>query len=239
VTRRTEPLSARRTVAAPSAPAYEVAPIDDVGPVVPPASLAAPARAGQRADAGRFQRLADGVRGLRVGGGTLNLGERTLMILGGIIAPVGFVLVILGWYGAAHTPNVYEQIPYMASGGFLGLGLVFLGAFFYFAHWMTEMVKESRGQSAAVVEAIGRLEETMRQQAGLDRLAATNGASHGAFAPPVADSDGDQRELLATNRGSMAHRSDCVVVAGKAGLRRVGRADDLEPCKLCDPYADD
>jgi hypothetical protein len=169
----------------------------------------------------------------------LNLGERTLMIIGGILAPVGLLLVLLGWWGAAHTPNLYEQIPYVASGGLFGLGLVFLGAFFYFAHWITELVKEGRGQSAAMLEAIARLDETVRQQAGLDRLAgATNGSAsghHDAAPSPAVD---DDRELVATNRGTMAHRPDCVVVAGKPSLRRVATDDGLDACKLCDPYAD-
>lgn len=255
VTRRTQPLTARRSAPAAVVPPLPFDAIDDAidqsfptAPPLAPPTLAPPSaplpvakpetvvRSGD--DAGRFQRLADGIRGLRVGGGTLNLGERTLMIIGGILAPIGLLLVLLGWWGAAHTPNLYEQIPYVASGGLFGLGLVFLGAFFYFAHWITELVKESRGQSAAMIEAIARLEETVRQQAGLDRLAgATNGSVSGhqesAFAPVE-----DDRELVATNRGTMAHRPDCVVVAGKPSLRRVAVDDALEPCKLCDPYAD-
>jgi len=217
VTSRIEPLSARREPAPPEEP-------------VAPVSAAE--------DNGRFQRLADGIRNLRVGGGTLNLGERTLMIIGAIVAPIGLLLVFFGWYGAAHTPNLYEQIPYVASGIGFGLGLVFIGAFFYFAHWVTELVKESRGQSAAVVEAIARLEETVRQQGGLDRLSApTNGSVSTA---PMAEDDSSvaDRELVATTRGTMAHRPDCVVVAGKSSVRRVSSADGLESCKLCDPYGD-
>ena len=176
------------------------------------------------AEARRLQRLADGVRQLRTGGGTLKLNERILLVLGGILAPLGLVLVLVGWNGAAHTPNAFEQVPYLISGGLFGLGLVFLGSFFYFAHWITELVKEHRAQSAAVVEAITRLEDALR----LHQPAAT--ASGPATANGVA--------LVATEKGTMAHRPDCVVVAGKAGLRAVVATDGLEPCKLCDPYGD-
>src|SRR4051794_21361286 len=184
--RRTAPLNARRPEAEaeveveleprpPVAPAAQPpAPVDGRAPATVPAEPGVEAK--------RFQRLAEGVRGLRVGGGTLNLGERTLMILGGIIAPIGFALVLIGWYGAAHTPNLYEQVPYLISGGFFGLGLVFLGAFFYFAHWVTELVKESRGQSAAMVEAIARLEQTVRMQAGADRAVLASTIANGATA---------------------------------------------------------
>ena len=172
------------------------------------------------AEGRRLQRLADGVQSLRTGG-RLNLGERTLMVLGGILAPLGLVLVLVGWNGAAHTPNLFEQIPYAISGGLFGLGLVFLGAFCYFAHWMTELVKEHRSQSAAIVEAIGRLEEVMRSSTAT-AVAATSGVNGQA--------------LVATERGTMAHRPECVVVAGKGDLRAVSAADGLTPCKLCEPY---
>ncbi len=175
---------------------------------------------------GRFQRLAEGVRRIRTGGGAFN--ERTLMILGGILAPVGLVVIVLGWYGAAHTPYVFEQVPYLVSGGLLGLGLVFLGSIFYFAHWLTELVKEHRAQSTALLEAIARLEETVRS------AGATSASADGrvAASPPAATVP-----LVATPRGTMAHRPDCVVVAGKSDLRPVDADDGLLPCKLCDPYA--
>jgi multisubunit Na+/H+ antiporter MnhG subunit len=180
---------------------------------------------------GRLRRLTDGVQGLRVSGrGRLN--ERLLMVLGGIVAPIGVIVVLLGWWGAARTPNLYEQIPYLISGGLFGLALVFLGAFFYFAHWMTEVVKEQRVQTAAVTEALARLEATMGS--------GSNG--HAAAAPRAAAGDpagggAEAAGLVATGRGTMAHRPDCVVVAGKRGLRPVSAGDGLAPCKLCDPYA--
>lgn len=167
--------------------------------------------------------FADAVRMLRTGGQSLDLSERTLMVAAGIVAPLGLVFVLLGWYGAARTPNSFEQIPYLISGGLFGLGLVFLGAFFYFAHWLTELVKESRAGSAALLEAVNRLQESM--------VTATATASASAV-----DSAAD---LVATLRGSMAHRVDCPVVAGKDDLRVVTAADGLAPCKMCEPYADD
>jgi hypothetical protein len=207
-------------------PSDELA-VDDVVVLPPPAS---PGDAAAASQASGYQRLAEGVRSLRTGGGTLNFSEHTLMILGGVIAPLGLVVVVVGWYGAAHSPFLFQQVPYLISGLGLGLGLVFLGSFFYFAHWITELVKEGRTQSAAMIEAIARLEETVKQQAGADRLAASSDAG---FSPNGAGGD-----LVATGKGTMAHRPDCVVVAGKPGLRRVGAEDNLEPCKLCDPYAE-
>ncbi|MGV3759735.1 MAG: hypothetical protein ACO1PW_09370, partial [Actinomycetota bacterium] len=97
------------------------------------------------------------MRTLRVGGSVLRLEERILMVAGGVIAPLGIIVVLLGWWGAAHTPYVFEQVPYLISGGLLGLAMVFLGALFYFTHWITQLVKEQRAQSAAVLEALQAL----------------------------------------------------------------------------------
>ncbi|MGH9139451.1 MAG: hypothetical protein ACRD0G_20770 [Acidimicrobiales bacterium] len=177
------------------------------------------------AGSSRLRRLTDGVRELRISSrGRFN--ERILMILGGILAPLGIVLVLLGWGGAANTPNLYEQIPYLISGGLFGLGLVFLGSFFYFAHWMTEVVKEQRAQTATLVEALGRLESSLQNL----------GHVGGNGAAPAATDSGDDVVLVATQRGTMAHRPDCVVVAGKRGLHEVTADDGLAACKLCDPY---
>lgn len=203
--------------------------------VIGGAALAAePGHADPQAEARRLQRLADGVRQLRTGGGARALNERILLVLGGVLAPVGLLLVLVGWNGAAHTPNLFEQIPYAISGGLFGLGLVFLGAFCYFAHWMTELVKEHRVQSAAIVDAIGRLEEAVRQQGGASPSSAPAAAV--AVAGPAAGG-GSLTPLVATEKGTMAHRTDCVVVNGKRGLRAVAAGDGLAPCKLCDPYA--
>ena len=150
------------------------------------------------------------------------------MVLAGVLAPLGLVLILVGWHGAAHTPNLFEQIPYAISGGLFGLGLLFLGSFCYFAHWMTELVKENRAQSANIVEAIGRLEHVLRA-APARRRPSTASSPVDALANGVA--------LVATDKGTMAHRLDCVIVAGKADLRPVTAGDGLAPCKLCDPYA--
>ena len=107
----------------------------------------------------RHARFLDGIRSLRVSSSSSLLSERLLLVLGGIIAPLGLVVVVLGWWGASNTPYDFEQVPYLISGGLLGLGLVFLGSFFYFAHWLTQLVKEHREQSQAILAALERLAE--------------------------------------------------------------------------------
>jgi hypothetical protein len=217
--KRTEPLEA------PTRTSLDVADLEPRD--VAPDDIADPAVAAASADevARRDTRFAEGVRTLRVGGATLRLEERLLMVVGGILAPLGIIVVLLGWYGASQTPYVFEQVPYLISGGLLGVGLVFLGAFFYFTHWVTQLVKEHRVQSVAVVEALQRLQDEVSRQAAPSVPVAVSANGVVADVP-----------LVATASGTMAHRPDCVVVAGKTKLRAVTEADGLASCKLCEPY---
>lgn len=194
---------------------------------IEPIAPTAPPEPGPPADVQRHEQFVDDVRTLRVGRTSVRLEERLLMVIGGILAPLGIVVVLLGWWGAARTPYVFEQVPYLVSGGLLGLALVFLGAFLYFAHWMTQLVKESRAQSAATLAALQRLHDALDRHDGVVPAPASpssNGRSPGSDV------------LVATTKGTMAHRSDCAVVAGKSGLRRIDPAEGLAPCKLCEPY---
>ncbi len=219
--KRTTPLSADVSHGAHDEVAAEVAELESsVVPVVAH-------RLSDRERDERDARFAEGVRTLRVGGASIVLSERILLVLAGIVAPLGLVLILLGYLGVANTPFVFEQNSYLISGGLFGLALVFLGAFFYFAHWMTQLVKEHRVQSVALLEAIQRLQDEVVRNAGGQTGAASAGNGHAADGTPV---------LVATQRGSMAHVPGCVIVAGKTDLRRVDPGDGLEPCKLCEPY---
>ena len=126
----------------------------------------------------------------------------------------------------ANSPYTFEQNSYLISGGIFGLALVFLGAFFYFAHWMTQLIKEHRVQSMAMLEAIQRLQDEVTRQ-GEGQVGSTRGSN---------GHDPDAVVLVATQRGTMAHEPGCVVVAGKTDLREVEATDGLTPCKLCEPF---
>ena len=39
---------------------------------------------------------------------------------GAILLPLGLVVIVLGWYGAANTPYQYDQISYLVSGACSG-----------------------------------------------------------------------------------------------------------------------
>src|SRR5437660_335195 len=66
--------------------------------------------------------------------------RNTWQVAGGaFFAVLGLVIILLAWYGAAHTPYVQQQIPYLVSGSFVGLGLMVLGGLMYWAHWLYRM----------------------------------------------------------------------------------------------------
>src|SRR3569833_1139744 len=55
-----------------------------------------------------------------------------LFVAGAVLLPAGLIVIGRGWYGVAHTPYVYNQNAYIVSGGFLGLGITFVGGFLFF-----------------------------------------------------------------------------------------------------------
>jgi NADH:ubiquinone oxidoreductase subunit 6 (subunit J) len=67
---------------------------------------------------------------------------RWVLLPGAVLLTLGFVLMILGWVGAARTFREIEQIPYLISGGLVGLGLVIVGALLLAsAFWMVLLQK--------------------------------------------------------------------------------------------------
>ncbi|MEY2432892.1 MAG: hypothetical protein QOC92_2617 [Acidimicrobiaceae bacterium] len=147
--------------------------------------------------------------------------DRTLLTVGSILMPLGLVLVLLGWYGASHTARVFEQIPYMVSGGLLGIVLVIAGGFCYFGFFLARLLATSR----EMLDSLLRLEERFESVG----LSAESPVERGARLPLVV--------LVATRNGAMFHRPDCPTVAGKAPaeLRSVRATDGLTPCRICAP----
>lgn len=96
-------------------------------------------------------------------------GPRALLVLGAVLQPLGGALILLGWSGAANSTDVWEQIPYLISGGLLGLGMIVAGGFCYFGYWQTELVAAQRGQAATqerVVASLERIEVLLTAAAG-------------------------------------------------------------------------
>ena len=172
---------------------------------------------GHRGEGGRS--LTSAMAGVRRKGGVV-VTERWLVIAGGIMMPLGAVLVLLAWYGAAHTSRLFEQIPYLISGGVFGLALVVLGAACYFGYWLARLVAAQRDTLGAML----RVEELL--SLGGAAIGSVNG-----FAPAA-----PAETFVATKTGSMYHRAECPVVVNRNAddLRVVGPSEDgLTPCGIC------
>jgi hypothetical protein len=100
-------------------------------------------------------------------------GPRVLLVLGAVLQPLGGALILLGWSGAANSTDVWEQVPYMISGGVLGLAMVVAGGFCYFGYWQTEMVVALRRQSITEERVLSSLE---RVEALLETASSAPGA---------------------------------------------------------------
>ena len=146
---------------------------------------------------------------------------RVMAILATLMLPAGLVTIGLGWYGAARTPFVFEQMPYLISGGLLGVGLLTTGGLLYVGSWMARLAEVQREESEKVRDMLRGIRQELEYLPGL---------VGGAAAP------GLQRTFVATGSGTMFHVPDCSVVAGREGLRQVsGDEPGLTPCKLCQP----
>jgi hypothetical protein len=55
--------------------------------------------------------------------------RRNLDLAGVVLIGLGFGFIVAGWAGLKGQDSVVEQIPYLASGGIGGLGLIAVGAF--------------------------------------------------------------------------------------------------------------
>jgi hypothetical protein len=174
------------------------------------------------------QSLADRLRVLRRrAAGPASL-ERRIALLGGMLATAGAVLVGLGWYGAAHTSRVYLQIPYLISGGLLGVVLAFAGGCAYLASWLTRLVQDQHARAdAAEAAARDTTAALLRIEALLAAGAGLSGAALGEAVDPTTT-------LVATPAGKLAHRPTCPTVAGRRDLRPASVGPDgLEPCQMC------
>jgi hypothetical protein len=136
--------------------------------------------------------------------------DRWFQLAGAVFIAVGLLAIIAGWYGVSHTARQWRQTPYLMSGGVLGLGLIFIGGFSYFAFWMTKLVQQTHRQTA-VLERIER---------------AMTGATGDA-------SDSDRLVIVPPG---IVHRAACPLVVGKADVRPLGEVQaGMQACPLCSP----
>lgn len=136
------------------------------------------------------------------------------------LAAVGFLLIVLGWHGAASLDRVPGQLPYLISGGVAGIGLIMTGL-------LLALVQEFRRNTATVVAKLDEVGE---------KVAAAERSGGGPTAVPT-----DGTAVIAGR--TTYHRPDCNLVEGRSDLQPMATdaAVDrgLAPCRICEPQASD
>ena len=72
-----------------------------------------------------------------------------LLWLSATLMLFGIAAILLGWAGASRSILMEEQVPYLISGGLLGLALSFIGAVTLLAQWVLVLVREQRTREMA------------------------------------------------------------------------------------------
>jgi len=95
--------------------------------------------------------------------------ERRWLLAGLGLIGVGAVLIVGGWFGASGTAYEAAQMPYLISGGVLGLAVVVVGAALfvryslsrYLRFWLVRSLYEQRVQTDRQVEVLERVEQLL------------------------------------------------------------------------------
>lgn len=155
-----------------------------------------------------------------------------LTAIGALMLPLGLIFVFMGWYGAAHTPYNFEQVPYLISGGLLGIGFCLTGGFLFFGAWVARVALSTQRTADQVALLTERLARN-----GEGGLAGVNGQS----TAPRGRTETTSERLVATASGSMLHRADCPIVASRDNIREVPEKDQgkFKPCQICQPLGAD
>ena len=129
----------------------------------------------------------------------------------------GVIFVILGWYGAAHTNIATEQVPYLISGGLLGLGLIIVAGVMAAGAAQERSNDEFRREIARALAAIG------------------SGLPDGGIRTDAFSTNGHTTYVVPGGRSY--HVAGCPILEGKEGVKELEPAQAIASgyaaCKLC------
>lgn len=138
-------------------------------------------------------------------------------ILGLAFIAAGFIVIGKAWDGAASINlRIDSQFPYLLSGGFLGVGLIVVGATLL-------IIASVRAERQAMTDSLDEMIRLLGRN--LSRLQFSgNGAATNGY-------------VIAG--GHAYHRAECRVLEGKQGLTTItvdqATAEGLERCRVCNP----
>ena len=137
---------------------------------------------------------------------------RARFLLPWALLAAGALALFLGWYGVSGTAVTAKQVPYLVSGGLVGVVLVVLAA----ALFAAQDIRQRLARFEDLESKVGLLTSLLLEP------------------EPDVEAEG---AVVAVPGGSSYHRPECTLVAGKTTALAVDPADrrDLRPCRVCDP----
>ena len=150
--------------------------------------------------------------------------------LGYIFLAAGLIALFVGWYGAAGQSIVAKQIPYVASGGLLGVVLITVGNRVF----LINDLRRDSGRLDRLEEMVAELHAVLltRTDAVPAYAATTTAGTTAAVA--------EAKPFRAVKRGTIYHLPTCTMVDGKDTVS-ISKGDiasrGLKPCRICTPEA--
>jgi hypothetical protein len=147
--------------------------------------------------------------------------------LGYILIAVGALLLLAGYLGVSREVIVARQIPYIVSGGLVGLAAVTLGGRLL----LIEDLRRDSGRLDRLEKMVLELHEVLLHRPDTPGLlpGSATAAANGSGAP----------RLLVLPGGESFHRPGCAVLADKPAGRSVtvetAQRKGLRACPLCQP----
>jgi hypothetical protein len=149
-----------------------------------------------------------------------------------VVIAVGLLIIGIGWNGMAGgggevngVPNLNAQLPWLISGGILGLALVVFGAAMIVVH-------NARNDRARLEAKFDELVQAVSRGA-----TATASGSPGTYPVEPATTSKAARTFIAG--ASAYHDPSCRLVQGRDDVTYVTAADatdqNLKPCRVCKP----
>ncbi|HEX9681680.1 MAG TPA: hypothetical protein VGA13_01240 [Acidimicrobiales bacterium] len=153
-------------------------------------------------------------------------------VLGWVFAGIGGFVLLFGWVGVSREVLVAKQLPYLVSGGFGGVALVFFGA---------KLLDTSDFRRHD--ERLDRLERAIDDLCALlvvarDESGVSNG-SGSARASTFAATSSDVITVVVSESGQSFHQPECGLVRDRATVSTMTLEEavdrDLRPCQVCRP----
>jgi hypothetical protein len=145
-------------------------------------------------------------------------------LVGWLLVVLGGVALLLGWFGVSGQSLTAKQLPYLVSGGLVGIALIVIAAVFL----ATDDFRRQMSRINDLERKVNDLYTLLVEAAG-----EAPPAQRGESAPAAS------WDVMALPSGSSYHRASCALVAGKPEAVSVSDTEisgrRLSPCRVCSP----